>query len=219
MGAAAIQAMPCVSRAEEEEVLDLVAVEPSKLTAIGERFVIPLGKNMLLRMRHNLFAMNGHNLSVLDIGSTRRTEMFTVKGKLLNKGGSKVVYDASGAAAFKLTEKVWRLGDTQIICAPDGDELFHVGCSLGNTKQYTTGLRTSGGTSAYVDGKCSVYGKKGSLWLNGTTPVARVVNPSDYRDLLPQGRADYLLVEIAPGVDAALILAILLALEEMEQPN
>ena len=58
-------------------------------------------------------------------------------------------------------------------------------------------------------------------WKKKKVPVgpciARIRSPEDFKDSMPEGwdRSDYL-VEIVPGADAAVVLALLLSYEEFE---
>ena len=72
-----------------------------------------------------------------------------------------------------------------------------------------------------LNGKMTLVSMKGGIWLGAAgkgQAIAKVCSPVTYKDFLPDDfdRNDYM-VEIPPGVDSALVIAMVLAYEKMEQ--
>eukprot|EP00438_Fugacium_kawagutii_P032012 Skav224607 [mRNA] locus=scaffold3477:44718:45378:- [translate_table: standard] len=152
--------------------------------------------------------------------------MFQCQGKFLSFSEKRVICDAEGTPLFVIKEPLMQLDDKQYVYSADEegkpkDELFRIASNFGNTKQYTQNLKSKTGRPIELHGRMTLVSMKGGIWLGDPgkgLAVAKVCSPVTYKDFLPDDfdRNEYL-VEIPPGVDSALVLAMVLAYEQMEQ--
>ena len=106
----------------------------------------------------------------------------------------------------------------------DADENFELDPTLGilhRSAQYTQNLKNLKGEPIELNGKMTLVSMKGGIWLGAAgkgQAIAKVCSPVTYKDFLPDDfdRIDYI-VEIPPGVYSALVIAMVLAYEKMEQ--
>ncbi|CAE6916660.1 unnamed protein product, partial [Symbiodinium natans] len=196
-----------------------------KLKVFDSKFVVPEGKNMMLRLQAKVFSFSGDSYKIVDANDSGKV-MFQCLGKFLNFDEKRVICDAEGIPLFVIKEPLMQVDDKQYVYAVDSDgkptqEMFRIGSSFGNTSQYTENLKSATGNPIQLNGKMSIASMKGGIWLGDVKvgqPIAKVCSPVTYKDFLPDefDRNEYLL-EIPPGVDSALVLAMVLAYEQMEQ--
>jgi len=152
-----------------------------------------------------------------------------------------VLCDGAGKFLFAVTKRVEKLEDVASIYGVSEagevkEKIFHVGMTTKHKSrnfqgQESSTIQTLGGTSIQLNGTLDIFGcitgrnkSRGghvALGAMGTgTPIAKLVNPKERPDLNLQRDSgkkpqDYLL-EVAPGVDLALMLAMLLAWNVLE---
>eukprot|EP00435_Cladocopium_sp_Y103_P008326 s4358_g2.t1 len=195
------------------------------LTVFNSKYVVPGPKNMMLHLKAKVFSFSGDTYKIKDSNNENQV-MFQCQGKFLSFEHKRVICDADGTPVFVITEPLMQIDDKQVVhrVTPEGkpsEELFRVGSNFGNTAQYTQNLKNTKGHGITLNGKMSLLSMKGGIWLGPAgkgQAVAKVCSPVTYKDFLPDDfdTRDYI-VEIPPGVDSALILAMVLAYEKMEQ--
>ena len=179
---------------------------------------------LVMRLRPHLLSWSGDSFTVnavLRDGSAER-ELFRVGGRALSIDQKRVVVDAAtNQTIFNVKENFLQLDDYQTIYRGDGDTaMFTVHSGLGNYSQWTNGLHNTKGQPIELLGEMSLFLSGRILWATADCKkiVARIVSPLDWCDFWPKGwERDSYLVEVVPGVDYALILAMVLAYEKMLQ--
>ncbi|CAE7389130.1 unnamed protein product, partial [Symbiodinium sp. KB8] len=196
-----------------------------KLTVFDSKFVVPEGKNRMLRLKGKIFSFSGDSYKIVDANDSSKV-VFQCLGKFMNFDEKRVICDGDGCPLFVIKEPLMQVDDKQYVYATDSDgkpaqELFRIGSNFGNTSQYTENLKNAKGEAIQLKGQMTLVSMKGGIWLGDVKtgqPIAKVGSPVTYKDFLPDDfdRNEYI-VEIPPGVDSALILAMVLAYEQMEQ--
>eukprot|EP00930_Biecheleria_cincta_P101730 TRINITY_DN93384_c0_g1_i1.p1 TRINITY_DN93384_c0_g1~~TRINITY_DN93384_c0_g1_i1.p1 ORF type:complete len:272 (+),score=42.30 TRINITY_DN93384_c0_g1_i1:25-816(+) len=187
-------------------------------------------ENCLLRVKAKLFPCRGAAYKVVDMHNDKK-EVFQVKGNGL--------FDAIGTPALVIQSELWQIDNKQSVYSADAAGkpetlLFKVACrevhpgarthaqgALMNTALWTEGLKTAQGDAIEFNAKMSTRGMQGSIWLGKYgegTLIARLLSPAVLKqfDDTDFGNDEYV-VEIAPGVDVSLVLAMVLAYDQMEQ--
>eukprot|EP00931_Biecheleriopsis_adriatica_P121169 TRINITY_DN96253_c0_g1_i1.p1 TRINITY_DN96253_c0_g1~~TRINITY_DN96253_c0_g1_i1.p1 ORF type:complete len:207 (+),score=33.40 TRINITY_DN96253_c0_g1_i1:174-794(+) len=178
--------------------------------------------------------------SIKQIGAGGKSEeVFTIKPSSTHEQQS-ILSDAAGNPVFAVTRKCEKLSDVPSIFAVDKagkvqEELFRVSKTnkhkSPNRDGLTATLQTVDGKTIEINGTLDVFGcvagrngsRGGHIRLGDMgkgTPIAKLINPNERRDLdlqRPSGKKpeDYL-VEVVPGVDITLILAVVFVWEVLE---
>lgn len=186
--------------------------------------------NLLLRLKTKLFPCTGAAYKVVDMHNDKK-EVFQVKGNNL--------LDAIGTPVNVIQHELWQTDNTLSVYSADARGkpntlLFKLASrdvyagtrnraqgALMNTALWTEGLKTAQGDDVQFNAKMSTRGMQGSIWLGKYgegTFIARLLSPGVLKYFKPEEfDSDEYVVEIAPGVDAALVLAVVLAYDQMEQ--
>mmetsp|Transcript_8870 Transcript_8870/g.21192 ORF Transcript_8870/g.21192 Transcript_8870/m.21192 type:complete len:224 (+) Transcript_8870:94-765(+) len=217
--------MGCAASTAEIPIELVANKDSANLTVFDSKYVVPEGKNMMLHLKAKVFSFSGDSYKILDANNENKV-VFQCMGKFLNLDHKRVLCDADEKPIFVIKEPLMQLDDKQAVFSADpegkpGEELFRVGSNFGNTAQYTQNLKNSKGEPIELNGKMTLVSMKGGIWLGGANTgqaIAKVCSPVTYKDFLPDDfdRNDYI-VEIPPGVDSALVIAMVLAYEKMEQ--
>ena len=176
------------------------------------------------------------DFDVLSVNDGRM--MFHIKGEPLSASPevyAKTVSDANGAVLFTMTTKQRLRHSTNIetVSAADGRDLFMLANNFGTsatTKElWTQDLCDSSGKglSARCDLKISGVVPRGTVWVATpdavAMPVAKLRGESAYAGKMPQGKEkvnasehDVYVIEIAPGMDAVVVLALVIGWEQFE---
>ncbi|CAJ1457431.1 unnamed protein product [Effrenium voratum] len=216
--------MGCASSTAEIPIELKAFDNADSLTVFDPKFVVQ-GKSMMLRLKAKVFSFSGDSYKIVDANDSSKV-IFQCMGKFLSLSEKRVICDAGGAPLFVIKEPMLQLDDKQYVYSVDAEgkpkeELFRVGSNFGNTAQYTQNLKSKTGRPIALHGKMTLVSMKGGIWLDKAQKghaIAKVCSPITYKDFLPDDfdRNEYL-VEIPPGVDSALVLAMVLAYEQMEQ--
>jgi len=232
--------MGCIIAAQEEPAVDLVALEGAETLSVfaAGKFVVSPGKNAVVHMRRKMLSSKDLTCTVVE-GLGASTEKLAV-----NPATSKnhnVLCDGIGNFLFAITKRCEKLEDVASIYAVGEagevkEKLFHVGKTTKHKSrnfhgQESSTIQTLGGTNIQLNATLDIFGcytgRNGSrgghvaLGAMGTgTSIAKLVNPKERPDLdlqREEGKnpSDFLL-EVAPGVDLALMLAMLLACDVLE---
>ena len=183
-----------------------------------------------------LAAQPAADFDVLSVNDGRM--MFHIKGEPLSASPevyAKTVSDANGAVLFTMTTKQRLRHSTNIetVSAADGRDLFMLANNFGTsatTKElWTQDLCDSSGKglSARCDLKISGVVPRGTVWVATpdavAMPVAKLRGESAYAGKMPQGKEkvnasehDVYVIEIAPGMDAVVVLALVIGWEQFE---
>jgi len=207
-----------------------VKLKPFRRDSLGvcfdEKYVVPEGANAILKIKQKIFSLSGNDFQIVDIVSAKI--LFKIGGQVLTSEEKQTIFDGDDKPVFCLKEKVMQLDNKQSVytCIPDGDkafkageELFKVGSNFENTTQYTEGLKNKAGKEVKLNGSMGLISMKGGLWLGEVgkgKPVAKICSPVEFKNFLPNGfGVDDFLIEIPPGVDMALVVAVALAYQKM----
>ncbi|CAE8642361.1 unnamed protein product [Polarella glacialis] len=181
-------------------------------------------------MKAKFWSISGDSFKIKDMSTSKDGNvLFEVAGKAYSFTNKRTLVDSkTQEPVFVMTEAAMQFDDKQTVYSGDGKtELFKVASNFGNTKQSTSGLKNNQGKKIILEGKMNLLSKKGHICLgdvNTGRPIGKVCSPVQIQNLIPDwsaggsgwARHDYF-IEIAPGVDMALIIAMVLAYEQMEQ--
>mmetsp|Transcript_35315 Transcript_35315/g.69276 ORF Transcript_35315/g.69276 Transcript_35315/m.69276 type:complete len:217 (+) Transcript_35315:36-686(+) len=197
--------------------VDPVPVEGHPLCVFGRQFVSD--KPTLLHMKSK-WSWSGDDFSIKNVhtGDT----ILTIKGQTMSLSDKKRMYDAKGNLVFLMKEK-FELNDTQYVYGADEKtELFGVKSNFGNSKQHTE-VVTDKGAKATIVSKASWGNAQCAMWIGepkeGGQPIAGFKSPLELKNFYGKGEwfmEDYY-IQIAPGVDQALVCAIVLAMNQMDE--
>jgi len=220
--------MGCVNSTAEVNI-DLVPSLEPQLSVFGDgKYVVAPGKNAVLHVKSKFWSLSDGSFKIRDLADNKK-ELFACKGSFWSLSDKRTMYEAnSDTPVFIIKEKIMQIDNKQSVytCEGEGgnvktkDEIFKVGSNLMNTKQYTEGL-TALGAPDELSGKMTIVSMKGAIYLgdpkNGGKAIAKVCSPLKWKEFAGEfGGRDYC-VEVVPGVDMALIIAMVLSYEEMEQ--
>jgi len=213
--------MGCVNSTDKVDVTLKAMEDSNELCVFGPQYMVPPGQNAIIRLNQKIFSFSGDTYKIINVKD--ESVKFNCKGKILSLQDKKVIYNEKDEPLFVMMEKLLQLDDKQTVyrCGADGkqkDELYKIGSNLGNTTQYTDGLKNQAGKAITLNGDMSFVSYKGSIWYGEVgkgVPIAKLCSPLEWKNFL-QSEGDYL-VEIAPGVDMALIVSMVLAYAEMNE--
>ena len=189
------------------------------LCVFDRRFVAPARHPTYLHMKAKFFSLSCDSFKVVDPSTNQ--EWFSVKGKALSLSDKRTLFDTQGQPVFVMKEKVLQLNDKQTVYrgSDPSEEMFKVASNFGNTKQWAT-VKDDLGKEHRIVMKMTWMGFKGAIWLGepkeGGICIAIVKSPLQWQNFAGSWARDDFIVRIAPGVDAALIVAMLCAYDEME---
>lgn len=217
---------PSSASSEPIEKVELECVEQGELTVFGEQYVHKGSKNALLHLKSNLFTLKTSTFEIVDKNDNDKVVFQYDYNMLPNIKEKKVIFDAEGNPVFHMKEKMMQMDDKQSIYLANadgsvGEELFKVGGNFGNTKVKTHKLKTNKGKEVELHARMKFFDMTGFIRIGDPktgTPIARIGDPKelDSDSAARWLREDYL-IEIAPGVDVALIVAVVLGYEQLER--
>lgn len=221
--------MGCVkSKLSSGQILDdIEAVTSGSVTVFADgKFVVPQGQNALIWMRPNLLA------TTLKSPKSSSKDGFEIKDMSVGKDGN-VLFEAvreertlidakTREPVLVMKQAMLQMANRQIVCSGDGKtELFKVASNLCRTKQYTIGLKNDKGEKMAIESNIDSLAKEGHVCLGDLKtghPIAKVrplVQTKNFKISDVQGFNDYF-IEIAPGADVLLVIAVVLAHEQIE---
>ncbi|KAE8222864.1 hypothetical protein CF319_g4009 [Tilletia indica] len=171
---------------------------------------------MALKIRERKTGFSGDNFKVKDAVTDQ--SIFEVDGKAFSLSSSKHVKDATGQTLFTLKKKLISLHMTYEGYAPGSDDaLFTVKSSFSFgtklTATFTNRAAGGGGEPVTLVLKGDLFDRKAEICTEAGVPVARISRSFANMGQLFFDTQTYILT-IAPGVDAALLLAICIVLDE-----
>lgn len=173
------------------------------------------GQQIALKVRERKISISGDDFAVKDAISGQT--MFRVEGKVFSLSDKKIVKDANGSPLFTLRKKHLAIKSTyQGLDSKDDKVIFTVQSALFalGTKMTATFNNAAGsGEEVTLHLKGDLFDRKAEITTANGVPVARVA-----RSFLNAGEVFFdqqtYVITIAPGVDAALLLAICICLDE-----
>jgi len=209
--------MGCVESTDKIDVTLKPMADSTELCVFGPQYMVPPGQSVIIRLKQKIFSLSGDTYKIINVKD--ESVKFNCKGQILSLQDKKVIYNEKEEPLFVMMEKFMQLDDKQTVytCDANGkrkDELYKIGSNIGNTKQYTDGLKNQAGKAITLSGEMSFTAYKGAIWYRGA-PIAKLCSPVEWKNYL-QAEGDYL-VEIASGVDMALIVSMVLAYAEMNE--
>ncbi|KAJ9091076.1 hypothetical protein QFC19_009250 [Naganishia cerealis] len=179
-------------------------------------------QQIALKVRERKMSFSGDDFTVKDAMSGQ--VMFKVEGSSLSIRDNKkrtsllipAIVDARGQKLFKLKKKLIAIHATYIGTAPNSDEeVFKIKSSLSFGTKLTATFRNVAGdgkeTELVLRG--NILDRSAEITTSSGIPVARIS-----RSFMNAGEAFFdkqtYILTIAPGVDAALLLAICICLDE-----
>merc|ERR1712048_355637 len=94
-------------------------------------------------------------------------------------------------------------------------EMYSIGCTFGNARKYAIGLQSKEGKELSLNSNMGIESRKGYIWLGNIgegKAIAELSRPAKFSEILgADAPADDYVVEIAPNVDMALIVSMVIA--------
>ena len=221
----------CYSNEDEYEDAPCAAVEPGSLTCFaGGKYCAPAGPSAALLFIKTKFWDRPFPIKDM-AASDNGKALFTVAPASLGLPHPRTLVDAeTHEPIFAMPSGALDFGDSQRVLAPDGaTELFRVGANCTNSRQWSSGLTTGpsmhpakpGGVDVQLAGKIKLTSMKGTIWAGEPGQgrlVAKVCGRARTELILPGASpTDDLIVEVAAGMDMALVVAMILADEDMQK--
>jgi len=189
---------------------------PEAFVVFDQKFIVPAGAPLFLHFRAKLsWSADDFIISNAQTGQ----KWFSVDGQAFSLNQKKFILDLYGNQVFTMQENAI-LDDKQTVYTPDGREIFAVSSNFGNTKQ-STQVTTLGPNGRWVEinMRADFWGSNGAIFigpLDTGVAIATFHSPTELQNFLPGRWAqDDYFVKIAPGVDAAFIVAMMVAYNEM----
>ena len=82
----------------------------STLQVFDSKFIVPEGKNMMLRLKAKVFSFSGDSYKIVDANDSSKI-VFQCLGKFLNFDNKRVICDADGAPIFVIKEPLMQLDE------------------------------------------------------------------------------------------------------------
>mmetsp|Transcript_106842 Transcript_106842/g.238455 ORF Transcript_106842/g.238455 Transcript_106842/m.238455 type:complete len:219 (-) Transcript_106842:137-793(-) len=204
--------------------MDLQAMDdPKEACVFGSRFVNRTDDNVVLSLKWNIFYRSKDVYSIINIKD--KSVHFKCKGSALSWTEKRVIFDAAESPLFMIKESV--SGDAKVkVMRIDGEgkpqnDVYKIGSTFGNAKQFTIDLKNEDANPICLNSQMGIALLKGAIWYGDIaegTPIAQICSPAKFKDILGEDwTSDDFLVEIAPGVDMALILSMVLAYAQIEE--
>ncbi|KAJ9126915.1 hypothetical protein QFC24_001146 [Naganishia onofrii] len=171
-------------------------------------------QQIALKVRESKISFSGDDFTIKD--AVTGQPMFKVKGSAVSMRDSKAITDANGQTLFKLKKKLLAIHSTYVGTSSNSDDpIFTIKSSLSFGTKLTATFRNVAGdgkeTELILRG--NILDRNAEITTSGGVPVARIS-----RSFMNAGEAFFdkqtYILTIAPGVDAALLLAICICLDE-----
>lgn len=170
-----------------------------------------------MHLKAKIFSMSENSFEIVDKSNGKL--LFKSQGNALSFHERRMILDADGHPVFLLGQHVLQFNNTQVVYKVDNDgnpkeEVFKIASNFLNTRTSAKDLKNLRGAELHLEGEMDLFGYKGSIWwgdIGEGVPIAKVVSPMAEES----AHSDDFVVDVAPGVDLALILAMALAYEGM----
>ncbi|KAK0551170.1 hypothetical protein OC846_000766 [Tilletia horrida] len=172
-------------------------------------------QQMALKIRERKTGFSGDNFKIKDAATDQL--IFEVDGKAFSLSQRKNVLDATGRPLFTLRKKHLSIHMTYSGFAPDNEDepLFTIksGFSFGTKLTASFKNRAGAGEEVSLTLKGDLFDRKAEILTESGIPVARISRSFLNAGELFFDQQTYILT-VAPGVDAALLVAICIILDE-----
>jgi len=192
---------------------------PGGLLVFDQRYVTT--QPTTFHLREKIMSWSGDDFSVKDVNTN--TEWFKVDGKALSIGDYKRILDAaSGALVFGMRQVICAWAKTQNITDSNDLDLFQVAADFGFMSRQLRAVVPSTRGKQGILLKCDGTHSHGAVFYgdpsSGGTCVAKIYRPvATVRSIF--GRAQDYYVAIAPNIDAAVIVALCISLDELRDSS
>ncbi|ORX84150.1 DUF567-domain-containing protein [Anaeromyces robustus] len=192
-----------------------VSKPKNEIAVVNKKFVLP--QSVTLVLREKIFSLSGDDFSIKDINGV---EYLRCKGKALSIRNKKILYDVDQTPLLNIQKALMSLKGNVKIYAGDSDEkvLATIGQSgVFAVKKYVVEFfNEATGKNESFDMKCDYLSYTCAIFYGhekeGAPVVAKVTKKLDKKTLFT-GMQNYF-VEIAPGVDIALMCALAICFDE-----
>jgi len=195
--------------------------QPEPICATEPRFC--LQTPVQLRLREKLWSFSGDDFKITDANTG--VLFFQCQGKVFSLREKKVLRDNYGQPVLNLKEQLLSFTDKFKVYA--GDNSDREICRLNSKLSFVKAKLTTHFTDVITHRQRGIVlkgdwrDKRCMIFLGepkqGGIPIAKIYRPTSGRSLL-FGVDDYI-VEIAPGVDIALMVIICIALDEHQRDS
>jgi uncharacterized protein YxjI len=189
---------------------------PEPICATEPRFCLP--NPVQLRLREKYFSLSGDDFKISDANSG--VVYFQCQGKYFSLREKKVLRDNMGVPVLNLKDQLISFTDKYKVYAGDSSDRqickFNSQITFLKAKLSTSFVDVMTGRQRYVVLKGDWRDKRCVIYLGepkqGGIPLAKIYRPLSGRTWM-LGVDDYIL-EVAPGVDIALMVIMCIALDE-----
>jgi len=191
---------------------DIVVVDP--------RFVFRMPVTLILREK--IFCFSGDDFSIKDLNDV---EYFRCKGKALSIRDKKVLYDLYQKPILNIQHKIFTMkGNIKIYADNEENKILATvnKKSFISVKKYIVEFYNQAtGKNEYFDMKCDFFSFTCGIFYGhekeGAPMVCKVTKKLDVKLVFTTQENYY--VQIAPGVDAALMVAIAICFDEYKNED
>lgn len=185
-----------------------------------QRFVFD--KPITLLLRENILCFSGDDFTIKD---TDGVSYFKCKGKALNIRDKKIIYDLYGTPILNICNGILFLKSRMKIYADNNDKKtlakITPQTSISSRKYVISFYNIANEQEETLDMKCDFFSHSCGIFYGkekeGSPMVCKIVKKIDAKGLLTK-KDDYY-IEIAPGIDAALMVAIAICFDELKNDD
>ena len=184
------------------------------------RFVFD--KPVTLILRENLMSFSGDDFTIKD---TEGVSYFKCEGKALNIRDKKTIYDLNGTPILNIRNAILFLKGRMKVYAGKDDKKTLASIipktSIHSRKYIISFYNISEEKEETLDMKCDFFSHSCGIFYGkekeGSPMVCKIIKKIDARSLLTN--KDNYYVEVAPGIDAALMVAIAICFDELKNDD
>jgi uncharacterized protein YxjI len=188
---------------------------PRPLVVTESRFIVK--EETVLKVSEELRSFSGNDFTIIDYGSPTSELWFLVSGKVCSPRQKRILTDRDGVAICNLQKDVFSITKSQELNqGSDGPKICELHVKLHLKAKVSTSV-----VNLYNGEKVDIFVK--GNWLDkeiiisvgemkaGGVPIAKITRRLDIKSMFSK---DTYFVTIAPGVDAAFIVALCIALDK-----
>jgi len=190
---------------------------PEPICATEPRFILPQG--VTLRLREKAFSISGDDFNITCANTG--VEYFKCQGKVFSLREKKILRDNNGVPILNFKEQLIAITDKFNVYAGDGSDRqickFKTKYTFIKAKMTTDFPDVCTGANRHIVLKGDWRDKRGVIYWGepkqGGVPIAKIFRQMAGIKAMIAGTDDYC-IEIAPGVDIALMVTMCIALDE-----
>ncbi|ORX86173.1 DUF567-domain-containing protein, partial [Anaeromyces robustus] len=199
---------------------DPISKPKKDVVCVDQRFVFQ--QPLTLILREKIFCFSGDDFSIKDPSGV---EYFRCKGKLFSIRDKKILYDLYGQPILNIQHTIFTIKGNIKIYADDSDKSLLASINkksfISIKKFIIEYYNKATEKTQYLDMKCDFFSFTCGIFdgheKEGAPMIAKVSKRLDAKLLLTDRENYYL--QIAPGVDAALMVAIAICFDEYKNEN